>query len=206
MDMLYALYLVCFLAGATLMLLQFVMGLFGFGDHHDTDAGHDFHGAGGHDAHHGHHGADHEHGSWFVGVLTLRTLITALTFFGLAGLASYGDGEQVLLNLMIALAAGVGAMFLVAFLMRSLHRLKADGTVRIDRAVGQKATVYLSIPGQRAGAGKVTLNLQNRTVEYQAVTAHEPLPTGARVVVTAVVGPDTVEVAPAAESESASHV
>ncbi len=81
--------------------------------------------------------------------------------------------------------------------MRTLHQLKSDGTVRIQRAVGQNGTVYLSIPGQRSGAGKVTLCLQNRTVECQAVTPYQPLPTGSKVVVTAVVGPDTVEVAPA---------
>ena len=45
--------------------------------------------------------------------------------------------------------------------------------------------------------GKVTLRLQNRTVEYQALTPHGALPTGSPVVVTAVLGPDTVEVAAA---------
>jgi hypothetical protein len=78
--------------------------------------------------------------------------------------------------------------------MRTLHRLKADGTVRIERAVGQPGTVYLSIPGQKAGMGKVTLRLQNRTVECQAVTPNQPLATGSKIVVTAVLGPDTVEV------------
>jgi hypothetical protein len=53
------------------------------------------------------------------------------------------------------------------------------------------------VPGQRAGVGKVTLKLQNRTVEYQALTPYQQLPTGSKVVVTAVLGPDTVEVAPA---------
>jgi hypothetical protein len=100
------------------------------------------------------------------------------------------------LSLAIALAAAVGALFGVASLMRSLHRLKADGTVRIERAVGQPGTVYLTIPAQKAGAGKVTLTLQNRTLEYQAVTPHQQLPTGSKIVVTAVLGPDTVEVVP----------
>jgi ABC-type Fe3+ transport system permease subunit len=100
-------------------------------------------------------------------------------------------------SLAIALAAAAGALIGVAYLMRMLHRLKSDGTVRIDRAVGQSGTVYLAIPGGKAGVGKVTLNLQNRTVEYQALTPHQPLPTGSKVVVTAVLGPDTVEVVPA---------
>ena len=36
----------------------------------------------------------------------------------------------------------------------------------------RRGTVYLTIPGQKAGAGKVTLCLQNRSVEYQALTPH----------------------------------
>ena len=54
--------------------------------------------------------------------------------------------------------------------------------------------MYLRIPGAKAGAGKVHLMLQNRTVEYQAVTAGAELPTGAPVKVVAVVNSDTVEV------------
>jgi hypothetical protein len=191
-------YLVCFAAGATLMVCQFFLSLLGIGGHHDTgDAhdvvGHEAHAGPGHDTHGGHH---ETLSSWFVSVLTFRTLVAALTFFGLAGLAGtheWGDGPT---TRVVAVAAGAGAMFLVAALMRALSKLRAEGTVRMDRAVGKGGTVYLPIPGQKAGTGRVLLNLQNRTVECQAITAQEELPTGAPVVVVAVVGSDTVEVAP----------
>jgi hypothetical protein len=51
----------------------------------------------------------------------------------------------------------------------------------------------------------VTLSLQNRTVEYRAVTPAGALPTGTRVTVVAVVGPDTVEVVPADQTEGIAH-
>ena len=188
-------YLSCAIAGGTLLVCQFLLGLLGLGDHHDVAGDHDVHDAGGHDAHG--HGDHDSHNSWFVGVLTFRSLVAALTLFGLAGLAATVNFKQESsLSLVIALAAAVGALFGVAYLMRSLHRLKADGTVRIERAVGQNGTVYLTIPAQKAGVGKVTLTVQNRTVEYQAVTPHQQLPTGSKIVVTAVLGPDTVEVVP----------
>ena len=95
---------------------------------------------------------------------------------------------------------------LVAELMRALRGLRSDGTVRVERSVGQRGTVYLTIPGGKAGAGKVTLTLQNRTMEYQAITADQELPTGAKIVVVSVVGPNTVEVAPSNVAESNSHV
>jgi len=187
-------YLTCALAGGTLMVCQFLLGLVGMGGHHDTGGDHEFHDAGGHDSHGGH--GDHDgQQSWFVGVLTFRSVVAALTMFGLAGLTSTVNfRHEPELSLGIALAGGAAALFGVAYLMRTLHRLKSDGTVHIERAVGQSGMVYLSIPGQKAGMGKVTLRLQNRTVEYQAVTPHQQLATGSKIVVTAVLGPDTVEV------------
>jgi hypothetical protein len=196
-------YLSCAIAGGTLLVCQFLLGLIGLGDHHDAGGDHDLgadhevHGADGHDAHasHGSHESQH---SWLIGVLTFRSIVAAVTFFGLAGLASTVNLQhEPQVSLGIALAAAVAALFGVAYLMRMLHRLRSDGTVRIERAIGHGGTVYLTIPGQRAGVGKVTLSLQNRTVEYQALTPHQQLPTGSKVVVTAVLGPDTVEVAAA---------
>jgi hypothetical protein len=188
-EMIYG---VCALTGGTLLACQFLLGLVGVGDHHDAGGDHDVQGSGGHD------GADDQDGqhSLFLGVLTFRGVAAALTFFGLTGLASAVNWQhEPELSLGFALAGGAAALFGVAYLMRLLHRLKSDGTVHIERAVGQSGTVYLAIPGHKAGKGKVTLRLQNRTVEYQAVTPHQQLATGSQVVVTGVLGPDTVEVA-----------
>lgn len=186
-------YLGCAIVGGTLLLCQFVLGLLGFGDHHDV--GGDLHDAGGDHEAQVAHDAD---ASWFIGVLTFRSVVAALTIFGLAGLTGTANFHmEAPVALAFAAVSGVGALLGVSYLMKLLHRLKSDGTVRIERAVGLNGTVYLTIPGGKQGAGKVTLNLQNRTVEYQAVTPTGPLPTGAQIVVTAVVGPDTVEVVPA---------
>jgi hypothetical protein len=163
----------------------------------------------GHDGHLGDeaHDADHDtHMSWFVGILTFRTLVAAVTFFGLAGRAAIEAEAAPAQSFALALAAGAAALFGVAYLIRSLYRLRAEGTVRIDRAVGCAATVYLSIPGHKSGAGKIQMNLQNRTVEYQAVTSQEALPTGAKVTVVGQISPDTVEVVLASTPERISHV
>jgi serine/threonine protein kinase len=200
----------CAVVGGTLLACQFLLALLGLG-HHGADSGgeasHDF---GGHDHggdQHGAHDADHESQvSWFTGLLTFRTVVAALLFFGLAGRTADAAEVDPTTALGVGLAAGAGALFLVAWAMRSLYRLRADGTVRIERSVGRSGTVYLPIPANRGGAGKVLLNVQNRTVEYQAVTAHQSLPTGAPVTVLAVVNADTVEVALADTTERIHHV
>jgi hypothetical protein len=78
--------------------------------------------------------------------------------------------------------------------MKMLYLLKSDGAVRIKGAVGRTGTVYLRVPANKSGPGKVTLNLQNRTVELEAFTATNELPTGTSVRVVAVLGPSSVEV------------
>jgi len=123
---------------------------------------------------------------------------------GLGGIYS-GWSEGTTLTL--AIGAAIAAMFGIFHLMRLLHRLNADGTIRIERAVGRTGTVYLSIPGNKSGAGKVSLTVQNRIVEYPAVTPGGELPTGAKVLVVAIVGSDTIEVVPApSQAGSMSHV
>jgi hypothetical protein len=201
------LYLTCAIVGGTLLVGQLLLSLFGLGGHHEI-LGHDFHDLGGHEPHgaSGHDHADNSHAAWLVQALTIRSVAAALTFFGLVGMFAREQWGEDPLTLVVAASAAVATLFLVSGLMRNLARLRAEGTVRIDRAVGKKGTVYLSIPAARAGVGKIQLNLQNRTVEYQAVTAQgELLPTGAKVIVVSVVSSDTVEVAPATDAETIVH-
>ena len=123
-----------------------------------------------------------------------------MTFFGLAGLAAGASPAFSGMSFPIGLAAGVVAMIVVGWLMSLLSKLQAEGNVRIERAVGAQATVYLSIPPAGQGAGKVTVNVQSRTMEYRAITQHhELLETGAPVLVVGIAGPDTLEVGPVPE-------
>lgn len=198
------LFMICALFGGTLLVCQTVLTLIGlsgdhdlFGDGGDHDFGHDM---GGHDAGADAHGGDppnaagHHDSTWFFGIVTLRTIVAALTFFGLSGMAAQSSDVAPIPTLAIAVLSGFAAMVAVHWMMKQISRLKADGSVRIDRAVGMTGTVYLRIPGHLGGAGKIQLNLQNRTVELSAWTERSEIATGATVTVTRIVGPDSVEV------------
>lgn len=188
-------YLICAIIGGTLIVCQFLMTVLGLSGDHDV-GGHDFAGheapAGGHDI--GQHEVGHgSEPTWFFSLLTFRTLSAAMGFFGLAGLAaSKAFTESPWPSLIIALLAGGAALFGVAKLMAFLTQLNVDGTVRIDRAIGARGTVYLTIPGNRAGPGKVHVDLLGRSLEYNAITPQGALPTGAPIVVVGVVNADTV--------------
>jgi hypothetical protein len=180
-------YLVCALAGGTIFACHLMMGLLGLGDSHDSGWESAIDG-------HWHDGGNADAVHWILGVLSLRSLLAGVTFFGLGGLATSGAAGSALISAFVATGAGLVAVAFVAWVMYFLGTLRADGTIRIERAVGSEATVYLPIPAHKAGAGKVTLVLQNRTMEYPAVTAGDALAAGEPVVVVGVAGPDTVEV------------
>ena len=181
----FAFFVACAALGGALLVLQVVLALVG-ADHHHGDA---------HVAAHAHDGVAHAVGHG-LDLFSTRSITAGLAFFGVTGAAAARAEWRPGLAAFVAVVAGLAAMLVVAWIMSQLLRLEDDGTVRVERAVGAPATVYLAIPGSRGGAGKITLTLQGRTVEYQAVTAGAPLPTGAPVVVVDVVSPDTLEVAP----------
>ena len=134
--------------------------------------------------------------SWLFAVISFRTLVAAATFFGLTGLAAQSAGQREGVQLLLAAAAGLGAMYGVHWLIRSIGRLGEDATLRVKGALGQEGTVYVPIAGGRSQAGKIQLKLQNRLVEYEAITsAPERLATGTKVRVTGLAG-NVLEVEP----------
>lgn len=190
-------FIVCAAIGGTVLVVQFFLALIGLGgEAHDIggdfdgDVGGDFDG----DAL-GHDDLSSAHSStWLFGILSFRTIVAALAFFGLTGLAVESTGAPAPVTLLAATAAGIVAMMVVYWMMRIVRQLRADGTVRIRKAVGRHGNIYLRVPANRSGSGKIQLTLQHRTVEYRAITKGPELPTGTGVVVVSVVSPTTLEV------------
>ena len=201
------LYLLCALFGGTVLVAQFFLG-FGAGDG-DFDGADDISGDVDIDVDavdadiDSHDHAGHHDSTWIFGVLTFRTLLIGITFFGLTGKAAGASGFDPTKTLLIALGFALAAMYGVYFMMRGLTKLTADGTERISRSMGEEATVYLSIPAHNEGVGKVHVTVQNRMLEYEAMTAGDRLPTGTRVVVVDVLGSDRVQVEPIVEPTTA---
>lgn len=215
--MLDVFFIVTAVVGITVLACQFVLTIVGLGDHGDGagfgDVG-DVHSVdgdvSGHDAvapsdHHTTVGtaADgqlHPDSTWLFGVVTFRTMVSSAAFFGLAGMAALRSGFSSSSSLILAAAAGVAAMYVTYWSMRTIAGLASSGNERIGNAVGRFATVYIPIPADQKGAGKVQLSMQNRIVEFLAVTDDsDRLSTGLKVEVVGVVGSDTVTVRRAVE-------
>lgn len=130
-------------------------------------------------------------------LFSLRGIIAFFAVGGWAGLAFLRSGMDRGLAVLLAVASGALAMVLTALILKSFLRLQYNGTLDVRNAVGLSGTVYLTIPPARSEAGKVTLLLQERLTQLDAVTDCEvPIKTGAEVIVVGISGKTTLIVQP----------
>ena len=132
---------------------------------------------------------------WFVGIVTFRSLVA------LIGLATRQQFEPMQ-SLMLALGAGLVTLYVVGWSFKKLYQIRSDGTVNMNDTLGRPGTVYLTIPAHRSGAGKVTVKIGGRTMEYRAMTDGPAIPNHTPVLVTEILNEQTVAVAVAGAVET----
>ena len=122
-------------------------------------------------------------GEGFV-LFTIKGLIAFFAVGGWMGFA-FGSGFiKPVWTILIAIVSGLIAFFAVSLLVYWLSKLAMSGTMQIENAVGKTAEVYLTIPASCQGYGKITLELQGRWTELEAMTEElEPINTGAKAIV-----------------------
>lgn len=163
-----------------IMVLQSILALLGIGM--DTDIDGD-----------GVPDADVDHDG--LGLISIRGLVAFFSVGGWTGYVAETGGLPLIVSVLLALAAGLLALFGVALLFKSVYRLQASGNLSIENAVGKTAKVYLPIPPKGAGQGKISVLVQDRLVELDAVNEESrPLPTGESVLVCCVADSQTVSV------------
>ena len=185
LDMLEKIYLACAVFGGGIFILRTILMLTGIGDTDsdlDTDAVDFDHG----DFDHGDHAddidhGDHGHGDAGLKLLTIQGLTAFVMMFGLTGYAvSRSSVLGTIFTIAIGIAVGLFAMWLVAKGFALMRSLQSSGTMRIYDAIGEEATVYLTIPAD--GVGKIQVTISGRLMVVDAVSQDKvKLKTGERV-------------------------
>ena len=182
MDLAQKIYFCVGLGASVFLVLQIITLLFGIGETGETEI--DLSGDGEADA-----TVDLADG---FHLFTLRGLVAFFAIGGWTGLALADISTG--LSIAGALLSGTLALVVMAFLMRAIMQLRSSGNIDNAKAIGKIADVYLTIPAKGNGAGKINLTLEERFVEINAIQeGSEPISTGAKVKVTAIVG-DTLVV------------
>ncbi len=128
-------------------------------------------------------------------IFSVRGIISFLVIFGWVGFVIDHAGGELWLSIPIAIASGAAMMVIVALLMRSVMKLKNSGNLDNRNAIGVSGTVYLTVPAERQGTGKVSVLFQGTYSERNAVTDDTmAIPTGSEIVVIGISGNTTLVV------------
>ena len=100
-----------------------------------------------------------------------------------------------MLLVLVSVLVGIGLVAIVMLLFKWLSSMQASGNIDVRKsAAGCQGKVYLTIPGERAGAGKVQITIDNSVREYDAVTDSGTLATGTSIKVLEVIDNHTLVV------------
>ncbi len=174
-------------AMAVLLIIQIIMMLIGIGDDpsFDFDSSLD--------------GDPFNHGE-FVGLFGLKifTIRSAITFLAIGSWVCFTllySSMPIWLCVVLACIAGGISAVIMAYALKKIEGLAESGNVELKSAIGKVCDVYLPIPGDKKGAGKVQIVVSSRTREYDAYTLNqEKIPTGTKVRVSDVIDETTLMV------------
>lgn len=140
-------------------------------------------------------------------VFSMRSVIAFFTFFGWTGVSVLNGGGSSALAIGAGAVVGILAMGIVAYMMYAFSKLSDEGSIfNIYESIDSVGTVYLKIPANSEGRGKVELNLNGVIREVDAMTQEGlPLPTGSSVRVIDIIDDKMILVEPADKYLKSGH-
>lgn len=132
-----------------------------------------------------HHHAD-EGGEFQI--FTIKNFIVFFTVLGWGGLGFLEIGMSGWLSMVLASVIGFIAMLIMATILYFMSKLVDSGTLKVKNAIGRNGEVYLRIPANKNGMGKVSITVQGGLRELDAITTDaQDIPSGSLVMVVDVI-------------------
>ena len=126
-------------------------------------------------------------------LLTIRNFINFLLGLGWGGVCLYAVIPNTIVLSIVSILVGVLFVYIFLIIYKQLRKLEGNGAYHIDDCVGQTVDVYLTVPANRSGMGKVQISFSGSVQELGAMTdSDEPLRSGAKVRVLDVIDGTTV--------------
>lgn len=167
------------LSASLIFVIQTIMTFLGLGDH---DADFDM------DTSDGSFDADPS-----MNILTFRNLVNFCLGFGWTAVLMHEKIQSNALLIIVSVIVGILLVTVVMWIFKWLSGMQQTGNIDVHKsAVGCEGKVYLTIPGERKGEGKVQITINNAVREYDAVTDGETIKTGTAIKVTEVINDYTL--------------
>ncbi len=129
-----------------------------------------------------------------MNLYTFRNLVNFLLGMSWTAILLNEQIKSKALLMLIAFAVGAAIVFAVMMMFKGLSKMQQSGNINVfESAVGCSGKVYLTVPGERKGSGKVQININNSVREYDALTdSEDDLKTGTSIKVTEVLDASTL--------------
>lgn len=129
-----------------------------------------------------------------MNLYTFRNLVNFLLGMSWTAILLQEQIASKALLMIIAFVVGALLVFAVMMMFKGLSKMQQSGNIDVYKsAIGCNGKVYLTVPAERKGTGKVQININNSVREYDALTdSEDDLKTGTSIKVTEVLDTNTL--------------
>lgn len=106
-------------------------------------------------------------------LFTVRGIVAMFCVGGWSGIVFVDLGLGNIISILLAVVCGVAALFGIAYLMKAVLKLQSSGNIQLGYAIGKTGEVYIPVPPKGQGRGKITINVQDRLIEVDAISGGE---------------------------------
>lgn len=114
-----------------------------------------------------------------LALFSIRGIVAMLCIAGWSGIVFVDFGLPNALSVVLAAICGIAALFGMAYLLRGVSKLQSSGNIQLGSAIGKVGEVYIPIPSAGNGKGKISITVQDRFIELDAISSDDsPIKTG----------------------------
>lgn len=114
-------------------------------------------------------------------LFSLRNLINFLLGFSWTGISFYTTVSNPTLLILLSFTIGIAFVLFFFLIIRQLQKLAENNSFRLLDTLNKTAEVYLTIPANKSGKGKIIISVKGSVHELEAMTEHEKISSGAVV-------------------------
>lgn len=119
-------------------------------------------------------------------LFSFRNLINFLLGLSWTGISFYSIITNKPLLIITAVLVGIGFIILFFLIIKQIQKLAEDNTFKIESTLKKNASVYLRIPANKTGAGKIQISINGSFREIDAVTNGESIESGSSVIIVSI--------------------
>ncbi len=120
-----------------------------------------------------------EMGDGGLALFSVRGIVAMFCIAGWSGIVFVDFGLPSAVAVILAAVCGIAALVGMAYLLKAVSKLQSSGNIQLGSALGKVGEVYIPIPAAGHGRGKISITVQDRYIELDAISTGDfPIKTG----------------------------